>query len=754
MNRADAQARIEALRQAIRHHNNLYYGEARPEISDHEYDACYAELQRLEAEFPDLVTPDSPTQRVGGQPLAQFRHVRHAIPMLSLEKAYYLDAPSEGPYRGQMDLRRFEARLCKVLPPDAREYVVEPKVDGVSIAAHYERGSLTLAATRGDGETGDDVTCNVRTIRNIPLRLLSADPPAYLEVRGEIYMDRQGFARLNEELRATGNEPFPNPRNAAAGSLKQLDPRVVARRPLKGVFYGVGRLEGLTLSTHVETLQTLATLGLPTPPLWWVCRDFEEVVRCAEQLYSREAELSFDIDGVVIKVNRRVWWPALGGTATHPGYAIAYKPRTRSPQAITRLVGITVQVGRTGVLTPVAELEPIFLEGTQISRATLHNADDIRRKDIRIGDRVVIERAGKVIPAVVRAIPEERPPGTQPFDLVAHVGGRCPACGGPIQREPGFVAWRCANLQCPAQATRRLEYFADRSALDIEGLGGVVADALVEQGLVREPLDLYGLTEEALATLHIGTSEGPRVLGRKNAIKILQALKRSRTLPLHRWLQALAIPTVGEAIAFQLGATHEDLEALACSPILRDIVACHEKEEEAQRVNPRSTAHPPRSEAERVERSRRYTELLAEIGDIKQRLERYSLPEIGPVVAHSVLNFFESEYGRRIVERLRQLGIRPIGAAARADAGHDVSAFLLAGQTVVLTGTLATLTREQATAEIRRRGGQVSGSVSRRTSFVVAGADPGSKLEKARALGIPVLKEDEFRARLGLAAQG
>jgi DNA ligase (NAD+) len=745
--KSDAPQRIAHLRREIERHNRLYYVEARPEVSDREYDELYQELQSIEAEFPELVTTDSPTQRVGGEPIAGFHHVHHAAPMLSLEKAHFLEAPKEGPKRGQVDLRRFETRIRKALPQADLEFVLEPKVDGTSITLLYEEGLLILAATRGDGDVGDDVTMNVRTIRGIPLRLTGSNPPARLEVRGEIYMDLKGFARFNDESRAAGEEPFPNPRNATAGSLKQLDPRIVARRPLNGVFYGLGLCDGIRFTRHSEVLETLKRLGLPTPQFWWLCRDMDDVARRTAELYQHEKELPYEIDGVVVKLNDMTLWTRLGATATHPSHAIAYKPAEHSKEAITRLNGITIQVGRTGVLTPVAELEPVFLDGTQISRATLHNEDDIRRKDIRPGDTVVIERAGKVIPAVVRVLKDRRPADAAPFDLTTHVGNRCPECGGPIVRDEGFVAWRCDNLQCPAQKTRRIEYFASRGTLDIEGLGGVVADALVEHGLANSPLDLFDLKIEPLAGLNLGTEEEPRILGRKNAEKIVAAIERARSQPLSKWLYALAIPNVGEATAFQLAAAHRCLDEVAESPILHDVVALSEITEAARRINPRSTAGKPKTEAERNERQARHDALQAEIDAIKLRLAAFSLPEVGPVVARSILDFFASPYGQAALTRLKALAIQPMGNPATRSPLAPVAA-PFSGKTFVLTGTLSGMTRDQATEEIRRRGGQAAGSVSRKTSFVVAGAEAGSKLDKARELGVKVLDEPEFLAML------
>jgi DNA ligase (NAD+) len=751
MTHTAAARRATALRSEISRHDHLYYVEARPEISDAEYDVLYRELQDIEAQFPDLAEPDSPTRRVGGQPLKEFRSVRHRVPLLSLEKAYELDAAKgEGRRAGQVDLRRFDARVRRELPGATIEYVVEPKVDGVSISLHYERGRLALAATRGDGETGDDVTQNVRTVRGIPLALRADRPPAYLEIRGEIYMDLPGFTRFNEELRQAGDEPFPNPRNAAAGSLKQLDPRVVARRPLAGVFYGIGIADGIAFRTHSEVLAALRELGMPTPRFWWVCPTIDEAAEKTSEIYRRAGELPYEIDGAVLKINELALWERLGKTATHPSYAIAYKPREQARQALTTLRGITVQVGRTGVLTPVAELEPVFLDGTQIARATLHNADEIARKDIRVGDTVVIERAGKVIPAVVSVARDRRPAGTEPFDLLRHIGNRCPECGGPVSRDERYVAWRCDNVQCPAQKTRRIQYFACRGALDIEGLGYVVADALVERGLCSEPLDLFGLAEDELAALNLGTEEQPRVLGEKNAAKICAAILRSREMPLARWLFALAVPNVGEAIAFQIASVHRDLQEVAGSSILRDIADLYALEEERREASPRSRANPPADEAERTARAQRCDDLGSRIETLRARLAPYTLPEVGPVVARSVLDFFASERGRAILARLRALGINPVGGKTDSRSASPQPA--LADKTLVITGTLDGMSREEATDAIRRAGGSVASSVSGKTSYVVVGREPGAnKIEGARKHGVLTLTESEFIKLLGLS---
>jgi DNA ligase (NAD+) len=737
-----AQSRVVALRDEINRHNCLYYVEAKPEISDREYDALYDELKTLEGQYPDLIAQDSPTQRVGGQPLKEFRSVRHAQAMLSLDKAEDL-----------RELQLFENRVRRELSGEDVSYVVEPKVDGVSISVTYENGVMTLGATRGDGATGDDITANLRTIREIPLRLKSKRPPALIEVRGEAYMREADRVAINVKLQAAGEKPFPNTRNATAGSLKQLDPRVVAQRPLRAVFYAVAAAKGVTFRTHREELEAMRDAGLPTPQVWKTCGDIAEARVYAEDLKTREHELPYEIDGVVIKIDRLDQVRRLGATAKAPASAIAYKPKHWLKQAETVLRGITVQVGRTGVLTPVAELEPVFLDGTLISRATLHNEDEVRRKDVRVGDTVVIERAGKVIPAVVRVVLEKRSGAERPFAMPS----QCPDCGGEVARnliasgEKQEVALRCNNLQCPAQKTRRIEYFAHRAALDIEGLGGIVADALVERGLVQDPLELFGLTVTQLAALNLGTNEAPRVLGEKNAEKIVRAIERARTAPLSRWLLALAIPNIGEATAAQIAALHEDLVAVARSDILARVVRLHAARKELVEVNPKSRNNPPKNERERLQRQTRAEELRQEVEALEQSLKPYALPEVGPVVAGSVLDYFASTGGKQVLKRLGEMGIAPAGGTAATTDSAVPQVFR--GKTFVLTGTLAGMTREEATAEIRSRGGNVSGAVSSKTDFVLTGDSPGSKLAKARELGVALVSEQEFLAMLNKPAK-
>lgn len=783
MTLAQARQRHAQLAAEIRRHDHAYYVLARPEISDFEYDRLYQELLDLEKQFPELATPDSPSQRVGGAPIEGFARVKHRVPMLSLEKIEAAEHPTaaEEPDRARRSrlqdehtlprLLEYDRNLRKLLGRDRIEYVLEPKVDGVSIGVLYERGRLVLGVTRGDGQYGDDITANLRTARSIPLVLDLRDPPPWLEVRGEAYMATPDFEALNARLEATGEKPFPNARNATAGTLKQLDPRLVAQRPVRAVFYAVGACEGIAWETHAELLRDLARFGLPTQPHWWLCRDIEEVLRVYREEVvchydeSRDlrTRLPYDIDGVVLKVNRLADWARIPAKARAPGYAIVHKPVPWITPAETVLRGITVQVGRTGVLTPVAELDPVFVQGSTIARATLHNEEEIRRKDIRIGDTVVIRKAGMVIPEVVEVVKAKRPPGTRPFDLVAHIGGKCPACSTPVVREKiaggtgEEVAWRCPNVAgCPTQLTRRLEFFAARKALDLEALGGIVAEKLVERGLVREPLDLFTLPEEKLAALNLGTDEQPRVFGAKNAAKVREALDRARTLPLHRWLLALAIPEVGEQTAWQLAQVHASLEELADSPILRDLRDLAALKAERDAISPRSRKNPPRTPAELEARTREYQRLGAEIARLEERLKRSGarahLPEVGPVVANAVLNYFASPAGQRVLRRLRELGIQPAPAAAAAPRAAAAAAGPLAGKTFVLTGTLPTLSRDEASELIRQAGGTVSGSVSRNTDYVLAGENPGSKLDKARALGVPVIDEARFRELLGGAS--
>lgn len=674
MTESEAKMRIEQLHSELSRHNILYYVEAQPELSDREYDRLYDELKRLEEQFPALITPDSPTQRVGGQALKEFRSVAHLKPMMSLDNTYSFD-----------ELRDFDGRVRKWLPGEPIQYVLEPKVDGCSISIRYENGEMSLGTTRGDGTTGDDITENLRTIRAIPLRLkrLPVGMPSFLEVRGEAFMPVEGFRKLNEIRVSHGDEPFANPRNATAGSLKQLDSKVVAQRPLAAVFYAIGTIEGMeTPITQADVLKLLKALGFPIPAHWWLCGDIEEVILRSEELQRMESDLPYEIDGNVIKVNNLSQWGRLGATAKAPRFAIAYK--YSHEQVRTKVNAITVQVGRTGTLTPVAELEPVLLAGSTISRATLHNEEEIKRKDIRVGDTVIIEKAGEVIPAVVAVIPEKRAADSKPFNLVSHLQGKCPECGGAISRDPEFVAWRCDSLSCPAQLKRTIEHYAGRHGMDIEGLGESLVNQLVARQLVHDVADLYFLEVDSVSALDR--------MAVKSATNVIQAIAASRGRDLWRLIYSLGILHVGEGAARKLAAHFQELDALAAAGV-----------EELQRV-----------------------------------------PDVGPVMAESLVDFFANARNREVLAKLRSAGVNMKSLVDRPDETNGP----FAGKTVVITGTLEHYSRDAAQDELRKRGAKVTDSVSKKTHYLVAGSDAGSKLEKARALNVPVLNESDFIALL------
>ncbi|HZA37544.1 MAG TPA: NAD-dependent DNA ligase LigA [Candidatus Baltobacteraceae bacterium] len=716
MEEKQAAKRVAHLREQIREHDRRYYEEAAPIISDREYDRLYKELVDLETKFPDLITPDSPTQRVGGKPLKAFEQVSHLIPMLSLDNTY-----------SEEEVKNFYARIRRLLPNEKIPVVIEPKVDGVAVSLIYENGKLRQAATRGDGSVGDNITQNIRTIRSVPERLRGAAPKV-LEVRGEVYMDRKGFEKLNQERKEQGLPLFANPRNAAAGSLKQLDPAIVAKRPLGLVLYGTGATEGVDVDVHSEVFPLLKKLGLPVTERWWLAKSVEEILDAIHELDGIRQKFAYQTDGAVVKVNSFAQRERLGFTAKSPRWAIAYKYEAERVE--TRLLDIVIQVGRTGILTPVAVLEPVLVSGSTVGRATLHNEDEIKRKDIRIGDTVVIEKAGEVIPAVVEVMKSKRPRDAAPFDFFKHIHGKCPACGSPVRRDPDFVAWRCENLQCPAQTTRRVEFLAARGALDIESVGGIVADKLVERGLVREPLDLFELKIDQVATLNLGTEEAPRIFGEKNATKAIQAIERARTLPLSRWLFALAIPEVGKTTATQLARFHDTIEDVANSPLLRDVLEYHEKRD--QRASAKEIA-----------------ERLIKTGFAERSKSKVGkdgiVTEVGPVVAQSVLDFFASTAGKKILHRLKRLGIQPKSEKISPKKAEELP---LTGKTFVLTGALPSMTREEATEKIEALGGRVTSSVSKKTDYVLAGAEPGSKFDKAKELGVKIIDETAFRKML------
>ena len=661
-----SQDRIADLRRQIAYHDSLYYEQAKPEISDREYDALYRELVDLERAHPELLTLDSPSQKVGGRPQGAFAQVRHLVPMQSLDNTYSAE-----------EIGDFVERLQRLLPGAEIPFTIEPKVDGVAICLLYEKGRLVRAATRGDGTTGDEVTRNIRTIDVIPAQL-HGNAPDVLEVRGEVYLPKETFARINAERDEQGLPTFANPRNAAAGTLKQLDPNIVAERKLSAVFYGYGAVEPATaLPERMEDFfGQLKAWGLPVNPRHWLARDAAEVMAAITELGAIRRDFPFETDGAVIKADRIEQHARLGSTSKAPRWAIAYKYEPE--QARTRLLDITVQVGRSGVLTPVAELEPVFVAGSTVSRATLHNEEEISRKDLRIGDWVLVEKAGDVIPAVVKVLTEERNGSEKEFKMPT----QCPVCGSDVSRTEGEVAVRCTNPGCAAQARRRIEYFAGRTAMDIEGLGEAMVTQLCDAGLVADVADLYVLIAEQLLPLER--------MGEKSVTNLLEAISTSRNQPLWRLLAALGIPHVGVTVARTLAASFGTLDRLAAA-----------------------------SEEELV-----------------------AVEEIGPIMATAIHGWFRDPSVITLVEKLRSAGLNfgerdPKGSAPAADGP-------LKGTTWVLTGTLS-MPREEAAEMIRSKGGKISGSVSAKTTYLLAGEEAGSKLDKAQKLGITILDEEALR---------
>lgn len=735
MNLAQSRSRAEELRAKIERYNRLYYIEAAPELSDREYDKLYDELKAIEAEYPELVTPTSPTQRVGGEPIEGFTRARHRAPMLSLEKKEDL--------RG---LELFEKEIRKKLPDFKPDYVIEPKIDGVSVSLHYINGELAQGVTRGDGEFGDDITSNLRTLRDIPLRLQTDDPPAYFEVRGEAYMTEADRIAINEKLRERGDKTFANTRNATAGSLKLLDPRIVAERPIRAVFYSLGHIEGIEFAAHTDELETLRAFGFSVPRCWRRASSIAAAEAAAREIKELESELPYEIDGAVIKVNNNIACRELGLKTNVPAYAMAYKRPEWFNEASTKLESITVQVGRTGVLTPVAEVAPVFLDGTTISRITLHNEDEIKRKDIRIGDTVIIKRAGRVIPAIVRVDDEQRTGHETHFSMPR----TCPSCGTKVVRRElagaGGIeaAIRCENEQCPAQQARRIEYFASRAALNIDGLGEVVADKLVERDMAHTVFDLYALRLEPLANLNLGTDTEPRQLGEKIAQRILDALETSRAAPLAKWLFALGLPGVGETIAIKLAGAHQTIGELADSTLLPLILQQPELDEQIKQTNPNSRGNRSRSAEEKETLLVEYQRMQQQRETNAEQIKRANLDGLGPVVAKDVIDFFGSHAGHTVLKELKRLEINPEGEAPpSADATGP-----FVGKTVVVTGTLEHFSREEAQAALRKAGAKVTDSVSKKTDYLIVGANAGSKLTKAQSLGIQILDESAFTALL------
>ncbi len=663
--------RIDELRRQIDHHNYKYYVEARPEISDREFDGLLEELQRLEEAHPELVTPDSPTQRVGGQPIEGFRTVKHLVPMLSIDNTYNAD-----------ELREFDKRVRKGLGKDQPvTYVVEPKIDGVAMSMTYRDGIFAVGATRGNGEEGDEVTHNLRTIHELPLRLHTPHPPALFEARGEVYMTREELARINRERADKGLEPYANPRNLAAGTLKLLDPRLTAERHLRLFAYGQGAVEGVAIKTHLELLDLLRRYGFPVNPHIASFDSIDDVLEYVNDWAGKRNELPYETDGLVIKVNDFEQRRRLGATTKAPRWVVAYK--FAAEQALTKVLSIDLTVGKNGTLTPTANLQPVRLAGTTVSRASLHNADFIATKDVRIGDMVVVEKAGEIIPYIVRSEHGARTGEEKPF----HWPKACPVCGSPVKRDDRGkgVFYRCTSNNCAGRLKKVLTEYGKRRAMDIEGLGDEIVNQLVDSGLVHSVADLYRLRKDQLVELER--------MGEKSAQNLLDGIEASKGRGLARVLTGLAIPGVGDTVA--------DLIAHAL-PSAEELMSASEER----------------------------------LGQIKG---------IGPVLANSIHDYCQGAAGRKAFKELEELGVKLTQDVKAKPAG----AADLTGQTFVVTGTLEKYSREEIEDLIKSLGGKPTGSVSKKTDYVVVGENAGSKLDKARALGVPVLTEKEFDKLIG-----
>ncbi|MCS7151449.1 MAG: NAD-dependent DNA ligase LigA [Endomicrobia bacterium] len=664
-------SRIKQLRELIKYHDYRYYVLNQPEISDYEYDKLYKELKQLEEQYPEFITPDSPTQRVSGEVIKEFKPIKHTFPMLSLDNTY-----------SENEIYDWAERISKYVPLKNLEFIVEPKLDGLSCTIHYVDGKLHTAATRGDGETGEDVTLNVKTIRSVPLTLESKHKlpiPKFFEVRGEVIMFKKDFEKLNKELQQKGQQTFANPRNAASGSLRQKDPKITASRPLRFYIHSYGKIEGSTkVESDEEFLELCKNFSLPVIQYFKVCKTIDEVVKYCLEWQNKRDELEYEIDGMVIKVNQLKFRDTIGSTLKAPRWAIAYKFPAR--QATTVLKSVVMQVGRTGVITPVAELEPVECGGVTISRATLHNFDEIKRLGVRIGDTVLVERAGEVIPKIVKVVESKRTGKEKEIEIPK----KCPVCGSNVVKEEPEVAYRCPNSSCPAQVINSIIHFAKREAMDIEGLGESVAELLVEKKLVKKLSDIYYLTKEQLLSLPL--------FKEKKANNLLTAIERSKQKPLSKLLYGLGIRHVGEKAAEVLAERFSSMEKLMQA----------------------------------------------------SEIELQSIPEVGPVMAKSIKEFFANKYSQEIITQLKKAGVNMIQPKV-----EKKGAQIFAGMTVVFTGELDSMTRTQAEEIVKQMGGNTASSVSRSTSLVVVGRNPGSKYEKAKQLGIRIIYEDEFLQMIG-----
>lgn len=700
--------RIAELRAELNRHNQLYYQDAQPEISDAEYDRLFRELEDLEKENPELHDPNSPTHRVGGAPLDTFEQRAHLLPMLSIDDLF-----------SEEEVQEFFKRLQKGLNLEEIPLTIEPKIDGVACSLVYRDGSLEYALTRGDGSRGDDISQNVRTIRNIPLNLKNAPP--LLEVRGEVFMPSEGFAKLNSQRDEAGLDPFANPRNATAGTLKSLDPKVVASRPLAFLAHGLGANEGSDMESEDDFRKLLDKFQIPRNSPVWHVHTLDEILTAIRELDVKRHNLGHGTDGAVIKLLNFKQRETIGFTSRAPRWAAAFKYPPEQKE--TLLKDITIQVGRTGVLTPVAELAPVFVSGTTVSRATLHNQEEIERKDVRIGDTVIVEKAGEIIPSIVSVIVTKRPENTPPFHLPTALNHKCPSCDGPIEKPDGFVAWRCVNFECPAQAVTSITHFSGRKALDLDGLGESVAIKLVETKLAASPLDLFSLSVNDLANLLLDpaksadglTKSKERRFGEKRANTLINSLIKAREeMPLSRWLFAMGISQIGESAARELSRLHEKLSELPESQIVADLADLPDFEELSKSKRKKEN-HP--------------------------QLQQYQIDDnLGPVAAQHLRTFFQSKAGKTVLVKLRELGIDPKSDNFSPAPTAVTEGLLFTGKTFVITGTLSA-PRQEFKKLIEDNGGKVSGSISSKTDFLLSGEGGGSKQTKAESLGVPVIDE-------------
>ncbi|MDB4721315.1 NAD-dependent DNA ligase LigA [Verrucomicrobiales bacterium] len=745
-----AKARVTQLQKELNYHNQLYYNDGTQAISDGEYDSLMNELKRIEELHPSLITDDSPTQRVGGTALKEFKQISHPVRMLSIEDIHELKEEEiiSTDTNSEHNLIEWHKKTLKTLPSDQELFTVEPKIDGVAVSIMYERSKLQYAATRGDGETGDDITQNILTINTIPTSLPN-NAPSTFEIRGEVFMQNEAFEELNKIRSKEGKTQFINPRNATAGTLKQLDPNVVSKRPIEVIFHSFGLIDGYDLKTIEQYRKFLMEMNLPVDKWFRIIKSSAQLRTAVLELDSDRHSFPYGTDGAVIKVNQIEAHESLGSTSKFPKWACAYKYRPEQGQTI--LNGVTIQVGRTGVLTPVAELDPIFISGTTVSRATLHNQDEIDRKDIRIGDTVIIEKSGEIIPAVIKVNVDKRKQTAIRFDLYTHVNGKCPSCNSSISKDDGFTAWRCNDPNCPDQIMAKLKHFGGRKMLELEGLGISVAEKLVTSGLVRNPLDLFDLKAEQLAEmeldpakLHSGATSKPRRLGQKKALKLTQSIQSAKDLPLARWLHALGIPNLGESASKECARTHRSFDEISNSSILELISERWEKENWVKNnpVKSKNITNDTSSSIDRSEQSKQFKNRIIEINELLQNYRISS--ELGGVACRSLITYLNTEPGKSALNKLKGLDISPSSTNyAPIPSLEETESLPLSKTTWVITGTLSE-SRSYFKSLIETNGGNVTGSISKKTNYLLAGNNPGSKLEKANKLSIEVITESKL----------